>query len=449
MSQPTDAAKSQVNPDLLTSVASAPLRRYGYEVFSLLPVEADSAIGAVDDGYPIGPGDEVVINVWGQAELSYRLPVERDGGITIPTVGRLQVGGTRLGNLQQRVTEFMARAYSSLNQESGGGGSFIDVSLGKLRMVQVFVVGEVRRPGAYLLSATSTVVRALYNSGGPTESGSLRDIRVQRHGEVVARLDFYRFIQQGEDLDNVRLQSGDVIVVPPALKLVALQGLVRRPAVYELREGEGLRRLLDIAGGLQPEAYTERVQVERIVENRQREVVDVNLKEVALAGGDATLADGDRVRVFSIPERFSNVVTVTGAVRRPGTYQLAPGMTVKGALELTRGVLDEAYTGRANLVRTRPDKTRQIIPFDLGKALAGDEHQDLALEPVDELVIFSIHDFRDAQFVTVDGLVRKPGRYELLAGMTLDDLIVLAGGLQDSAYVAEAEVARFDPRAMA
>jgi polysaccharide biosynthesis/export protein len=435
-----DPTSASVEPD--------GLKRFGYDIFNVAPAEVDTTIGAVDPEYPVGPGDEVVITVWGQVELFYELTVDREGGINIPKVGRLQVSGVPIGELEGKIRRRLSRAYSTINEDPTQASSFVDVTLGKLRTIQVFVVGEVRRPGAYRVSATSTVVKALYQAGGATPRGSLRDIQQVRHDQVVNTLDFYRFMQEGLSGEKMRLQNGDVVVVPPSGKEVILQGQVHRPAMYELRREEGLRRLIEIAGGLEPEAYTERVQIERVEEHLERMVVDVNWADLEQSEEDFLLADGDRVTFFPIPDRYENAVAIKGYVVHPGIYQLQSGMTVKDLVQQAKGVQEEVYVGRAHLVRTHPDLIREIIPFHVGKALQGDPEHNVALEPLDEVTLFSIHTFGDRESVTIDGLVRKPGPYELFQKMTLQDLIVLADGLQDSAYVLEAEIARFDPVAV-
>jgi polysaccharide biosynthesis/export protein len=427
------------------SVEPDGLKRFGYDIFNVAPAEVDTAIGAVDPEYPVGPGDEVVITVWGQVELFYELTVDREGGINIPKVGRLQVSGVPIGELEGKIRRLLSRAYSTINEDPTQAVSFVDVTLGKLRTIQVFVVGEVHRPGAYMVSATSTLVKALYRAGGATTRGSLRDIQQVRHDQVVNTLDFYRFMQEGLSSEKMRLQNGDVVVVPPSGKEVILQGQVHRPAMYELRKEEGLRRLIEIAGGLEPEAYTERVQIERVEKHQERTVLDVNWADLVQSGEDFLLADGDRVTFFSLPDRYENAVTIKGYVEHPGIYQLQSGMTVKDLVQQAKGVQEEAYIGRAHLVRTHPDLTREIIPFHVGKALQGAPEHNRVLEPLDEVTLFSIHTFGDQESVRISGLVRKPGSYELLQKMTLQDLIVSAGGLQDSAYVLEAEIARFNP----
>lgn len=421
---------------------------FGQELFNLPPGAFDiSAPGAVDPGYPIGPKDEIDISVWGQVELHYTLDVDSNGGINIPRVGRLQVAGIPLGQLQQRITRFLSRAYSGINENPDKATTFVDVSLGKLRTIRIFVAGEVRKPGAYTANATTTVLNALYQAGGPTDRGSMRNIRLVRHDQVAGGVDLYKFLLSGDKSENVRLQNGDVVYVPMADRRVRLDGQVRRPDLYELKAGEGLKRLIEIAGGLKPDAYAGHVQIERTDAHRERRLIDVDLAALNREKADFPLVDGDRVRVFRIRGALANAVTVRGYVVRPGRYQLLPGMTLKDLIEKSGGLLPETYRKRANVIRTNPNRTQTLVPIQLEKALAGDPTYNIPLAPLDTLIVYSIHTFGDRQFVTIDGRVRRPGRYELFSGMGLQDLIVTAGGLQDDADRLEVEIARSDPDA--
>ncbi len=422
------------------------VQAFGYDVFSRTPTLSET-LGAVDPDYPVSPGDEIRVTAWGQVELSHLLTVDREGGIQVPRVGRLQIAGTPLRDLEGRILRFLATSYSTIAADSANRSTSVDVTLGKLRTIQVYVLGEVRHPGACVVQGASTVLNALAIAGGPLPTGSLRQVRLLRHDQLQARIDFYGFLLQGDTRQEVRLQQGDVIVVPPIGKTVTLQGRVHRPARYELNEGEGLRDLLDLAGGLDADAYARRVQVERIVANEERQIVDVDHSTLVAQDGRFDMQDGDRVMVFGIPDRFANAVSIQGVVRRPGTYELKPGMRVSDLVEHSEGLLEEAYQGRLRLVRTHADKRRQLVSLHLGRALAGDPEHNLELEPLDEVTIYSIHTFRDPKWVHIEGLVRSPGRYELLAGMTLQDLIASAGGLQEEAYRLGAEIARSDTTA--
>lgn len=424
-----------------------PVRHFGFELFDRATTTMDTTIGSVDGSYPIGPGDEIVITIWGDMERFYSTRVSREGMITIPSIGPLSVNGVRLEELETRIRQVLGSAYSSIRGVNGDPTTFVDVSLGKLRTVQVWVVGEVLRSGSLLLSSTSTIVDALYKAGGILESGSLRHIKLIRQHEELHEFDFYEFLLEGSKSGDIRLQNGDVIKVIPGGKRITLQGEVFRPAIYELRRNEGLRRLLYIAGGLNVKAYTEHLQIERVIGHRERKILDVNLKKILDSGDDFLLEDGDKISIFSISQKILNSVHTSGYVKRPGRYQLAPGMRIRDLILKSGGLFPEAYLGRSTLVRTNPDLTKESISFNLGLALSEDPSHNLPLTPLDDLTVYSIHTFEDPQFVSIQGQVRSPGRYELVGNMSLKDLIVLAGGLTDLAHKLEAEVARFDPEA--
>jgi protein involved in polysaccharide export with SLBB domain len=444
--QPVEIDESEPTPAPTVAASSSTAGAFGYGVFQNMPVVED-APGAVDPTYPVGPGDEILITAWGQVELQHSLIVDREGGITVPRVGRLQVTGQPLRELEDKVRRFLSTSYSSIATDGGTASTQVEVTLGRLRSIQIFVLGEVGQPGAYVVQATSSVLNGLAAAGGPLSAGSLRQVRLVRHDRVASKIDFYRFLLQGDKDEEARLQHGDVIVVPPVGITVTLDGKVHRPARYELVDGEGLQDLLDMAGGLLAEAYARRMQVQRVVANERRQVIDVDYAQ--LAGTDAVfpMADGDRVQVFGIDERYDNAVTIRGAVRRPGIYEWQPGFTIADLVEQSENLLDEAFLGRAHLVRTHSDMRREFIDVHLGRALADDRDHNLVLAPLDELTVFTIHAFDDNEAVYIEGLVRAPGEYERLEGMSLTDLIASAGGLQDEAYRLGAEVARIDPQA--
>ena len=423
------------------------LSPFGYKLFETASFQPDTLYGPVSPDYLVGPGDEVIVNVWGQVEFSYTTVVNRDGFINIPKVGLISVNGLTLKKLQDKIVDYLSRAYSGISRDPTKATTFVDVSLGKLKPIRVFVIGEVKSPGTYLLSAASTALNALYRAGGPLPSGSLRQIRVIRRGKVIATLDLYDYLLKGR-IKDVKLQTDDTILVPPIGRRVWLAGRVHRPAVYELKPGEGLKELLEIAGGPEPDAYLGKVQIDRIVKHKERKVIDVDFAEALASGKKVELFDGDVVLISSVLDRRENVVKASGFVKRPGLYQWKEGMRVRDLILKAGGVWEEAFMGRADVIRTRPDLTKEIIPFNLEKALQGDESENLELQKLDEVVVHSIHTFREKEYVTIEGWVKRPGRYELLENMTLKDLIVQAGGLKETAYKLRAEISRVDPEAV-
>jgi protein involved in polysaccharide export with SLBB domain len=441
------------------SAAAAQTARYfGYDIFTLKPTTFEPlAFGPVSPDYLIGPGDEIIVSVWGAQELNARAVVNREGFLLLPDVGQVMANGYTLAGFKEHLEKRLARIYSGISRD-GRGRTSVEVSLGKLRSMQTFVLGDVVQPGGYTMSATSTAMNALYYAGGPTLKGSLRNIRVLRNNQVIHKVDLYDYVALGNRSQDVKLENGDVLFVPPVAKRVTLEGEVMHPAVFELREGEKLSDLLRLAGGLSTTAYRGRVQIERIIPFEEREPMaqaDRKIIDLDLQGGGESmgssieLRDGDIVRVFRIRDLLKNTVRLVGtAVYKPGTYEHRDGMTVADLVDVAGGLLGDAYLGWAHLVRTRPDRSRELQSFNLGSALQREARSNLVLHQQDEVLVFSVWDIREQEQVSINGLVRKPGKYDLLKGMTITDLIVKAGGLRESAYRVRAEVSRINPEAI-
>jgi protein involved in polysaccharide export with SLBB domain len=306
----------------------------------------------------------------------------------------------------------------------------------------VYVIGETVRPGAYQASSVATVLNALYLAGGPTEDASFRSIEVRRGGEVVHTLDLYDYLLRGDTRGDVRLQHGDVIFVPGAGSRVTVEGAVRRPAIFELRVGEDIADAIDFAGGLSSDASAHRVQVDRILPPELRAPgVDRVLMDVgrgALAGGDGVAArDGDVVRVFEILTERRNRVVVTGEVNRPGVYEWREGLTLAGLVERADGLAEDAYRPRTHVFRLDPrDGSRHLLRVDV------ETYDVTPLMDRDSIVVYGIEQLTNPRFVLIDGFVKNPGAYPLAEGMTLQDLILAAGGFVHGAYLVEAELAR-------
>jgi len=418
---------------------------FGYSLFENSPDSyRQPSFGPVDPNYPLGPGDTVVLDVWGDTVFRVEQELDRAGGVNLPDVGRVVLAGQTLDQVRRTLKKRLAQVYSGL--EGDRSTTHLSVTLGSLRVIKVFVVGRARRPGGYDLSASSTVFHALFFAGGPTERGSMRDIRVVRGGKEVAVLDVYDYLRSGRREGDVRLEDDDTIFIPPTGPRVAVQGEVREPAIYEVRAGETLAELIETAGGFTEFAFDGRIQVERILSREEqqatgedRKILDFAYDETARA---QTLRDGDIVTVFPISDRLRNFVTVSGEVRRPGVYQLRENSSLRSVLEEAGGVLETAFLGRAQLVRTLDDETRRQIPVDLARAIRGDAAHDLPLEPRDEIIVSSIWELRETPWVSIYGAVRAPGQYELREGMTLGDLLLQAGGATVNAFLDEVEISR-------
>jgi len=436
---------------------AAGVRPFGYEIFSYSPTTFEPlAAGPVDPDYPIGPGDEVIITLWGDNEFTHAAIVNREATITVPDIGQVVLNGLTLAQAKRAITDRLASVYSGIRARRPT--TFVDVTLGKLRTIQVFILGDVVQPGGYTISSVSTVLNALYSAGGPTPRGSMRDVRIIRHNEVHRVVDLYGYILTGSKAEEVRLQSGDVLFVPPVGKTVAVVGEVRRPAIYELAEGERFQALLRLAGGVKSTALLSRALVDRVVPfahrdslaGQDRVVLDLPLRE-ALADStrDPEMVDRDIVQIFRVGDILKNSVQISGnGVYHGGTFAWRPGMHASDLIREAGGLKPDAYLERALVIRTDEDRVRRSAAFHVGRAVNGEGDDDLELRPLDEILIRSMWDIQERYTVTISGEVRNPGSYEYLVGMTVMDLIFRAGGLMESASDVEAEVARVDSTTM-
>lgn len=408
------------------------LKPFGYDLFAG-PTLTSSSDLPVSSDYIIGPGDEVSVLLWGRINGQHTLTVTREGTILFPNIGPLSVAGMTFDEMKR----YLGRQAANII------GTDISVTAGRLRSIQVFVLGEVKKPGAYSLSAMSTITNALLASGGPTEIGSLRGVELKRAGKTVSKMDFYGLLLGGDRSKDARLSNGDVVFVPTVGPLTAIAGNVRRPAVYELGEKADLATLITLSGGIIPTAYTQKVQVERVEGNVRRVVVDVN----ASVGQplDFKLQDADLVKVLSIVENDANAVYAQGNLKRPGKYELKPSMTLKDILKNESDLLDETYLDYGVVKRpVNPGGEILLLPFSLRELFKGSSEADIALKPRDTIVIYSKWEFMERPRVSIAGEVRRPGTFDLEANLTVKDLIKKAGDLSESALIKDAELYRTD-----
>lgn len=430
--------------------ADSGYRIFGLDIFRGSTSQFDAnAAGPVDANYRLGPGDRLVLVLTGDVEASYTLDVTREGFVVVPQVGQLYVANLTIDALESLLYSRLSRVYSGIGRGPGASTRF-SVSPARLRSNQVFVTGDVRRPGSYRISGAGTALTALYAAGGPTENGSLRRILVRRGGRIVDSLDVYDYLLRGDASHDARLQNGDVVFVPVHGARARIVGQVTRPATYELKESELLDDLIRAAGGFTAEASTRRVQVERIVPPAEREAAgrDRVVIDVTAGAGDARavgstlpVRNGDIVRVFEVAERVRNRVTVIGNVWEPGSVGFRPGMRLSEALRAAGGVRPDVYLGQVLVSRMRADSSRIQLRSSFADT-TGRPVDDLELREDDEVRVFSVRSFRPQRYVTIVGAVRRGGRYPYREGMTLRDLALLAGGLDESAYLQEAEIAR-------
>jgi protein involved in polysaccharide export with SLBB domain len=401
--------------------------------------------GPVDANYRLGPGDRLVLILTGDVEASYSLDVTREGFVVVPQVGQLYVNNLTLGDLERLLRSRLGRVYSGI----GSGSTRFSINVAKLRTNQVFVAGDVMRPGSYQVSSAGTALTALYAAGGPTINGSLRTVLIRRGGRTVDTLDVYDYLIRGDASHDVRLQSGDIVFVPVHGARARVVGEVVRPATYEVREGEGLPQLLQAAGGFTAMAARQRVFIERIVPATERDAVgadrtSIDVSSAALASGlgpEVPIRNGDVVRVFPIAEKVRNRIAVLGNVNTPGPQGLTPGMTVADALRAAGGVKADTYLGEVLVSRLQPDLTRLQLRARLADT-TGAVINDFALQENDQIQVFSINTFRPQRYVAISGYVKKPGRFPYRRGMTMRDLVLLADGVKEGARLTDAEIAR-------
>lgn len=421
---------------------------FGYSLFNLKSLTFEPSINIpTPKNYQLGAGDEIVIDIWGASQQNYRQVISREGSVNIPGLGPIYLNGLTVDQASTRIIGRLSSIYSGLKAESGReANTFAQVSLGRVRSIKVSLVGEVTKPGTYTLPSLSTVFNALYVSGGPSINGSFRNIEVWRENKQVAVLDVYDFLVHGDQKNNIRLQDQDIVRVTPYKKRVSVNGEVKRTGMFEMKEGEGILDLFNFAGGFSDQAYTHRVKIRRNTD-KERKIVDVLINDAS----KVELQNGDVVMVQPILDRFENRVEITGAVFREGEYELTEGLTVGQLIRNAEGLRGDAHLSRATIYRTRDDFTIEVIPFDLQKVL-NEEVVDVKLEREDLIRISSIYDLKDKYNVSISGEVHNTGTYPFMENLTLEDLIVSAGGFTESASIDRIEVARrvknADPRSL-
>jgi protein involved in polysaccharide export with SLBB domain len=394
------------------------LRQFGYNLFdapstTFAPVQ-DVPVGP---DYVVGPGDALAVYMWGQVENNFAVVVDRNGEIILPKTGPIRVWGLKFSEMENLVRSRLAVYFTGFN---------ISITMGALRSIKVFILGDVVKPGAYTVSSLSTITNALFAAGGPTPQGSLRDIRLIRNNRVIARLDLYKFLLEGSRYNDERLMTDDTIFVPPIGRVVAMAGYVKRPAIYELKGATTLAGLLDLAGGLTIISYIKRVQVERVMERQRKVVLDIEFTDLTDFGAKTatfTLQEGDFVSLFPIDRSLYGLVSLEGNVRRPGDYELKPGIRVMDLLEQAEGLLPGTYMERADLARFHDGRQSETVPLDLKRVMTADPEQNLPLNQFDRVIVYHQLDVRPRPLVQITGAVYRPGVFELTPNMWLSDLV--------------------------
>ena len=431
------------DPSNLYTIQDTLPKIFGRDVFTNknLSFEPNSNM-ATPTNYLLGPGDQVIIDIWGASQNTFTETISPDGNINVKNLGPVYLNGLTVNEANAYVKRKFNSIYAGV---MSGASSNIKLTLGQIRSIQINIMGEVSVPGTYTLSAFSSVFHALYRAGGVNPIGTLRNVKVMRGGKQMAALDVYDYILKGKFNDDIRLMEGDVIIVPPYDCLVNISGNVKRPLFYEMKTGESAATLLRYAGGFTGDAYSKTVRLMR-KSGREHQIFNIDEKDYATF----KLTDGDAVTVGAVLDRFENRVEIKGAVYREGLYELSAGVSsVKTLIEKAEGITGDAFMNRAELRRQHEDLTLEIIPIDLKGLLKG-ETADVPLQKNDILYIPSIHDLQEAGILTIHGEVARPGVFPFAKNTTLEDLVVQAGGLMESASTVRVNIARRlkDPKSM-
>ena len=414
---PPDTSHRRVEVPGFTGRIPATLQPFGYDIFRYPASTFEPVLNvATPSSYVLGPGDEIILSIWGETKLSLQLQVNRDGSLIVPEVGPIGVIGFTVQQLRERMLHRMTSVYSSLKNGGPGASSFLDISLGKLRTIQVFVLGEVEKPGGYSLSSLSTALHALYLSGGPTINGSLRTIDIIRNGKNINEMDFYDYALRADRSKDIHLQDGDIVFIKPVGLRVGIVGNVLRPALYELNAHETLGDLIALSGGLRFDAYTDRIHIERLIPFDERKEYANNYLDFDLRFNNRkevetskfTLADGDVITILRVDSLPANRVTILGSVKKPGVFQLKEGMRVKDLILDADSLERNAFSERGTILRLLPNFRKEIFSFNPRLALSGDQENNLELKNEDTVWIYKETQFFPHHNVSVGGSVPKP-----------------------------------------
>ncbi len=419
-------SKEQAKNDLIAK------KIFGAELFNnkALTFEPNLKI-ATPANYQLGPEDELFIDVYGYSEASYKLKISPEGNVRIPSVGLIQLNGLTIESARKKIITQLSAIYSGINTGETG----VNVVLGNIRSIKVSLIGEVSMPGTYTLPSLASVFNALYASGGPSVNGSFRNIRIIRGGKPIATLDVYEFLMKGNSSGNVRLQDQDIIKISAYETRVELQGEVKRTGLYEVKKGETIKDVLAYAGGFTDYAYSNLIKVVRVT-GKEKKVAEVSNELF----GIFLPQTGDVYTIEKIIDRFENRVSIEGAVFRPGFYAYEKGLTLGQLIKKAEGFREDAFIERGILTRLRDDLATEIISFNVKDVANG--KGDISLKREDKISITSKFDIREARKVSISGEVLKPGEYDYAEQMKVEDLIILAGGLKESADKTKIEVAR-------
>mgnify|MGYP001219168073 CR=1 FL=1 len=419
---------------------------FGYNLFSGNPEIFQQSINeSVDPNYLVNPGDEIIVMLWGDAELNQNFTVSRDGYVFIPNVGQVFVNGLTVKKIEEKLFKLLKKVYSTL-----GSSTFFDISLGAqvLRPLRIIALGEVSQPGAYNVSHSTTLFSSLFYFNGPTTNGSLRNITLIRKGKKIQEIDYYSYLLKGIQKDDIQLQRDDVVFIPIKGKSVTVFGEINRPGIYELKKNEKLKKLIEYSGGTLSTTYLKRVKIDRILspEIRLEKGIDRTIVDFDLSNdsdlSQFELFDGDIVTFFPISENVQNIVTIEGSISRPGDYEFGNGLNIFKLIEKAGGILNNTYKEKIEIERVNEDNTLSLISLNLDSVLSKDINVPLFSN--DKITLFNKSDMSFKTDVSITGHVFNPGNKQFLEDMTVFDLLFEGGGFKDDNHLSNTYFERAD-----
>lgn len=421
------------------------LKHFGYNIFFNNPeLFQDSQDLFVDPNHVVGPGDEIIIMLWGDIEINSPYIVSKDGYVFIENIGQVFVNGLTLSRLEKKLFNLLKKVYSTLDASSGNATTYLDVSLGTLtlRPIRIHAVGEINNPGAYELKQSSTLFSSLFYFKGPSEIGTMRKIKLIRKGNVKATIDFYDYLLNGQRKNDIKIMTDDVVFIGPKGPVVSAFGEINRPAKYELKPDESLKDLIKMAGGLKSSTYTKRVKINRIVPSFERDalnadriIIDISIDDITPSNESFKLIDGDEVEFFKISDIVQKTVNISGEVLRPGAYELDKKMRISSLIKKAGGLTKFAYKKRADVFRSDVDLIETLVTVNIDSVLNGDDSEDIHLSEGDLVEIYSTASMKYITDVRIEGHVLAPGSKPFRKNMKVEDLVFLGGGFENDNHL--------------
>lgn len=410
---------------------------FGYDFFKNPSISFTPNLNlATPTTYQLGPGDELLIDIWGASENNYRKKVTKEGAIRIEGIGPIYVSGLSIEKATTKIISYLKKIYNGIGAANNSYNKvYAEVSLAGVRTVQVSMIGEIKVPGSYSLNALSTVLNALYAAGGPTKNGSFRNIKVIRGGKEFSQFDIYQYLLNGSQKGNIFLQDQDIIYVETYQSKIEVTGEVKRSGIYELKQDENIQDLITYFSGFTSSAYKERLLIER-VNGKEKEVSEVLLEQQK----DFAMQDGDKLIVGKINDRYSNKVSIEGAVYRPGNYELTKDLTVSDLLGKASGIKENAFLERAFIYRKINEVEQEVVSFSVKEIL--ENKAEITLQREDRVYIFDKTTLKEAATITINGAINKPQSIPFVENMTVEDLIATSGGFKDGADTARIYIFR-------